>query len=248
MKLGCLVLAGMLAFAPGVARAQSDPKTLFDHGALRKAAAACQQQLATNPGDASSAAILARILAEQGRYDEAMKLAEKAVAAAPKSAEAHYALAEVNGQRASNSGPLSALGAAKAFKREAQAALELDPNDVDALSSLAEFHQRAPGIVGGDKKKVNEYLDRMEKVSPVRGLLERAEIAEAQKDTASAERFLRKAVDADPNSATAKVALAVWLAPSPRKPHEAETLPPSAGGARPRRERGGGGHPPPHRR
>src|SRR5690349_10686617 len=104
MRLGCTVLVCALAFS-SVAHAQTDPQALYDRGELRKAAALCEQRIAANPNDVSSLAILASIRAEQDRFDEAMKLAEKAVALAPKSAAAHLALAEVNGQKASNSGP-----------------------------------------------------------------------------------------------------------------------------------------------
>lgn len=224
MRLGCTALVCALALSPLAAHAQTDPQVLFDRGALRKAATLCEQKLAANANDAASMALLARIRAEQDRFDEAMKLAEKAVAIAPKSADAHLALSEVNGQRAANSGPLSAMGAAKTFKREAMVVLELDPANTDAMVDLIEFHRRAPGIVGGDKKQVGVLLDRLEKVSPVRGLITRANIASAAKDSAGAERLYRKAVDTDPNSARAKVALGVWLSPPYRKPDESEKL------------------------
>ena len=224
MKRSLPVLLSLLALCPALAFAQSDPGVLFERGALRRAETACVHRLAANPNDAAATGVLARIRAEQDRFDEAIKLAQKAVALAPGSADAHYALCEVSGQKAQAGGVLSAMGSAKTCRREAEAALALDPDHVDAITTLMEFYRQAPGIVGGDKKKATQMLDRLVKVSPERGWIMRAQLAAREQDSTSAEQYYRKAVEVAPLSARAKVALGSWLAQPYRRPAESEKL------------------------
>ncbi|MBK7369627.1 MAG: hypothetical protein IPJ04_17565 [Candidatus Eisenbacteria bacterium] len=209
----------LLAAAPVLAGADGDPATLYERGAYRRAAA-----LAATRGDAASLAVLARVRALEGEYEAAVATAERAVKAAPGSADAHYALSEAHGLRARDAGPLKALGSARAFKREAEAALAVDPGHVESLMALIEFHRMAPGIVGGDKKKRSALLDRLVAADPVRGWGMRAQDALREKDTTRAELCWRKAIELDPASARAKAALAQWLAGSRRDVPLAEKL------------------------
>lgn len=209
----------LLAAAPVFAGADGDPAALYERGAYRRAAA-----VAATRGDAASLAVLARVRALEGEYEEAVSAAERAVKAAPGSAAAHYALSEAHGLRARDAGPLKALGSARTFKREAEAALAIDPGHVESLTALIEFHRMAPGLVGGDKKKRAALLDRLVTADPVRGWGMRAQDALRERDSARAEQCWRKAVDADPTSARAKAALAVWLANSRRDLALAEKL------------------------
>ena len=209
----------MLVSAPALAGAEGDPAALYERGAYRRAAAAAAQRT-----DAGSLAVLARVRALEGRYDEAVALAERAVKAAPGSADAHYALSEAHGLAARSAGVLKSLGAGKAFKREAEAALAIDPRHVESMLALLEFHRMAPGIVGGDKKKRPALLDQLTAADPVRGWGMRAQDALRDRDTARAEQCWRKAVEADPASARAKVALAAWLAQGQRDLPLAEKL------------------------
>lgn len=212
-------LLSMLVSAPALAGADGDPAVLYERGAYRRAAAIASQRT-----DGASLAVLARVRALEGKYDEAVTLAERAVKAAPGSAAAHYALSEAHGLAARSGGALKGLGAAKAFKREAEAALAIDPNHVESLQALLEFHRMAPGIVGGDKKKRPALLDRLTAADPVRGWGMRAQDALRDRDTARAEQCWRKAVEADPGSARAKVTLASWLAQGQRDLPLAEKL------------------------
>ena len=202
-----ILLAAVLAAAPAAAE---DAKTLYDRGYLRQAAVLCEQRLAANPKDAEAGAFLARIRAEQGEKDQALKLANAAVAADPKSAEAEYALAEYYGREARSASLLHQAGLAGKMKKASEAALAIDPNHIDALEISSDFYRYAPGIMGGDKKKSVEYVDRMVKADPVAGWLKRAEIAMEgkDKDTVRAAECYRQAAAVEPTSQRAQVALA----------------------------------------
>src|ERR1041385_7070225 len=163
------LFAGALLAAVPVAA--SDVKQLFDHGYLRKAAAECEQRLAANAKDA-----------EGGDAEAALRRANPAVAAAPKSADAQYALAEYYGREARDASVFRQAGLAGKMKKASEAALAIDPNHIDALEISSDFYRFAPGIMGGDKKKSVEYVDRMVKADPVSGWLKRAEVAMSGKD------------------------------------------------------------------
>ena len=150
-----LALATLLALPLVVspARAADEAVTLLEHGSFRRAAALCEQRLAANPKDATAGAVLSRVRGQQEQLDEAVRLAAAAVEAAPRSADAHYALAEAYGRKAQAAGMLKAAGFAGKLKKAAEQALALDPGHVEALAMLVDFHRRAPGFMGGDKKK-----------------------------------------------------------------------------------------------
>ncbi len=221
MKLRCW---WMLVLLPVPALAADDPATLFDRGFLRRAGTLCEQRLAANPNDAVAAAFLSRVRADQGQLDEAIRLATSAVAADAKSADAQYALSEAQGRKAQSVGMLRAAGYAGKLKKSAEAALALDPRHVDALEILVDFHRKAPGIMGGDKKKAAEYLERLMQVDPAAGWLKQASIAFGDKDTTQGGQCYERAFAQAPQSGRAAVALASWLAPRWRDPARAEKL------------------------
>jgi tetratricopeptide (TPR) repeat protein len=216
-----LVLLLYAAFA-APALAQDDVATLIERGYLRKAETLLAARVAAAPTDGEALARLARIRVEQGNLDEAMKLAERAVAVAPGSADAHYALAEVNGAKAQRVGALSKMGPARKFKKEADAALAIDPRHMDALEGMIAFHRQAPGIVGGDKKKIPEMIERLSSADPARGWSWKANEADNNQDSVTCEAHLRKA--AEVGGPDERMALANWLSPPWRKPAEAERI------------------------
>lgn len=233
MRKWTLSIVLLLAAAPAFAGADGDPATWYQRGAYRRAAAAAEQRLAADPADVAALVTLARVRSAENRYDEAIALGERATRVAPGSAEAHYALAEAHGRAAQAGGMLKGLGAARAFKREAEAALALDPRNADAMIALLEFHRMAPGIVGGDRKKRAELAQRLAAAEPERAWLVRAQDALRARDSTAAEQCWRKAVEAAPGSGRARIALASWLASSLRDLPAAERLATEAAQAEP---------------
>ena len=212
MKRFAASILMLLAAAPASAGAADEPATLFARGAYRRAATAAERVLAAAPTDASALVVLARVRAREARLDDARELSEQAVKAAPSSADAHYALAEVSGMRARAGGILRGLGPARTLKREAEAALEIDPRHADALNLLIQFHGAAPGIVGGDKKQAAALTERLLVADPARAWFARAQDAMREKDSTRAGECWRKAYETETQGARARVNLASWLA------------------------------------
>ncbi len=218
-----LLLTLVLA-TPVAAQSGADLATLVERGYLRQAEPLLVARLSLAPTDPEALLLLARVRGEQDRLDEALKLAEQALAAAPNEARSHYVVSEICGRKAQQAGILKAAGLAKRFKREVDAALALDPRHTDAIEASIEFHQQAPGIMGGDKKQIPLLLDRLAAVDPALAWSRRARVALRQKDTTTAEAHYRRAVAAESRAGEAHLAFARYLSPRHRKPAEAMTL------------------------
>ena len=190
---------------------------LIEHQHWKQARALLEAQQKEKPEDPSVLTNLSFVRLAFGDLDEAQKLAEKAVELAPDDAAAHEALSEVYGERTSKASMLKVMGLAGKFRREAEAAVRLDPKQIDARLGLMEFHIRAPGIAGGDKKKALAYAQEIGAIDASRGELALARYCEETKDTNQVEAHYRAAVAKDPKNIEARVALASWCAAPWRK-------------------------------
>src|SRR5262245_32044378 len=220
-----LTLAAALAaeIIPSSARAEDGPLTLMEHGRFRLAASTAEARLKTQPQDVEALRVLATVRAQQKRFDDADKFAGQAVAAAPNDADVHYTCAQIAGMHAQASSMLKMAGHAGRFKKEAEKALAINPNHQDAIELMIAFHRQAPGIMGGDKKKIGPYMDHLMQMDPTAAWLIKSDMAFDAKDSSNAEACLRQAVDAK-GEARAKVSLASWLIQPWRKPDEGERL------------------------
>lgn len=69
-----------------------------------------------------------------------------------------------------------------------------------ALSDLARYDMRAPGVLGGGRKKARALIERVQALAPARGRVLAGELADIEKDPARAEAEFRAAIAADPRS------------------------------------------------
>jgi len=109
---------------------------------------------------------------------------------------------------AQHANALQQLLIARRFRREIDAALALDPRDVQGLRDLLEFYLLAPGIAGGDPRKAAATADRIGGLDAAEGFLAQARLAAFHKRDAEIEPLLRKAVAARPPSYQSRIALA----------------------------------------
>jgi tetratricopeptide (TPR) repeat protein len=177
---------------------------LMDRGHWKEARAAVG---ALKPGEARTLFLESRVQLSFDHPDEALALAEKAVALEPNNADYHYQLAEVCGFMAQRAGKLKAFSLARRLRKEAEQALALDPKHLDAKEILVNFYSLAPGIVGGDKNKAAALAQEIARQSPSHGAMAQAELALRAKDEAKAESFYLKALDADPSDYSIRMAL-----------------------------------------
>jgi tetratricopeptide (TPR) repeat protein len=191
----------------------ADPSSaeLVDNGHFKRAQLILADRLKSNPNDAAAHYRMSKVALAFGHWDDAIQHSEKAVSLDTKNADYQAQLAEALVSKLSENAQLGffdKLSLSRRYRKEADLALQLDPNNVEASSDLMEYLQEAPGMAGGDKKKAAELADHMVQVKPVHGYLMKYDMANKEKRTTDADHALQEAIRADPKSYDARIAAA----------------------------------------
>lgn len=195
------------AQAPIVAGDDS-PAALIEAEHWKRARAIVEPRLKADPKDLQALFIMARCKEAAGEFEPALALTEKLLALDQKNADYHCLLAYIYGRQVVRAGILRKLGLARRIKKEAETALKLKPDHVEARLILIEYYRLAPGIVGGDKNKARALAAEVVKLDPVRGYISQAAIAHQDENTTLMEELYKKAVDENPPSYHALITLA----------------------------------------
>ena len=195
----------LLLAVPAALKSQCPPSTqkLIVDRKFDEAAAEARAALKQNGSDEAALHCMGRVFLDQDKSGEAVDWFEKAVKANDKAALHHLWLGNALGTEAQKANKLRQPFLARRVKTEFEQAVALDPTMIDARHGLVQFYTMAPGVVGGSREKANEQVAAIAKLSAMRGHLERAWIAERDKDIASAEREYVAATTAAPDSAVA---------------------------------------------
>jgi tetratricopeptide (TPR) repeat protein len=169
---------------------------LLQQGRVDEATASLREELATQPGDAQAHQLLCRSYYSQEMADRAIHECELAVANAPGSSDNQMWLARAYGYKASHANPLAALNLAIKVRTAFEQAVQLDPENIQAMSDLGEFYVAAPSLIGGGLDKAQALAARMQPHFPAQAHRLLALIAEKKKDNAAAEAEFIKAVEA----------------------------------------------------
>jgi tetratricopeptide (TPR) repeat protein len=144
-------------------------------------------RLAQDAGNADALVALSEVGLSEGRIDDAVKFGERCVAAQPKVANCHLALGNALGSKAMSAGMLSAMSYANKIRESFKAAVELDPQNMDARFSLMSYYMQAPAIVGGGTGKAQTLATQTALINPEAGRLMMARLDAADDKFAKAE-------------------------------------------------------------
>lgn len=148
---------------------------------------------------------------EKRDFEKATALYEKAVAANPKSAQAHYLLGGAYGRQAQEASLFSQMSLAKKAKESLETAVRLDPNYIDARLALVDYFTIAPAIAGGSEEKAMQQAAEIKKRDSLQGHRAFARIYARQKKMDLARKELVDAVREQPNNARAHQILGTFL-------------------------------------
>jgi tetratricopeptide (TPR) repeat protein len=199
---------------PGLS-ADSTIDALMENGHWKRARAAAEAAVHTNPNDARTNYYLARVREQFGNLDDGIKYAELAVKLDAKLAVAHRTLAELWGDKAEKVSLLKQIPMAHKIRSGFETAVALDPKDVDNLSDLITFYLEAPGIAGGDRQKAAELAEQVAKLDAANGCFEMSRVAQKDKHPFDSEGCYQKAVDANPRSYLGRLMLARYYFSQP---------------------------------
>jgi tetratricopeptide (TPR) repeat protein len=174
LKFACRVLATFFCLAP-LGFAALDPAAfkaaveLYQQRKQSEAQKAFEALAAADPQNADIQFYLGRIALQRGIPEMAVAALEKAVALSPNDSRFHHRLGDAYGQSAQKAGVFSKMGLAGKCRTAYEKAVELDPKNLDARSSLMNYYQQAPGIAGGSKDKALGQAQEIKKLDASRG-------------------------------------------------------------------------------
>lgn len=162
---------------------------------------ATQAVLAANPGNVD--ALLGRgelllSMHQESKLDEAVRLAERCIEAAPTRSECHEYLGNALGTKAINAGILSAMGSLGRIRNAFKKAIELDPKNIDARFALLQYYQQAPGFAGGGPGNARELVAQTLAINADAAKLMQASVDLAEKEFAKVEASVQMPLPADP--------------------------------------------------
>lgn len=103
-----------------------------------------------------------------GDYDAAINSFSMAVNLAPDNSSYHHWLGKSYGMLAQESSLLSAYSLSRKTRRELERAVELDDQNVDALTDLMEYYRRAPAFLGGGEEKADKIRIRLDELNVIK--------------------------------------------------------------------------------
>lgn len=144
-----------------------------------------------------------RAALERGDLDQAVAQLERAVAAEPRSSDAHYFLGMAYGRQAQKKGLFGGMSLIGKVRDEFSRAVELDPNSIEPRLALIDFYVIAPRMVGGSADKALEQAAEVRRRNALDGHRAYARIYTLQKKPDLAVHEMVEAVRAEPRSAKA---------------------------------------------
>ena len=211
-RVALLLAVSVAAVRPSGAQAPradlSSAVNLFEHHRYNEAKTQLAAIVAADPKNADAMLYLGRISLIDRNAGEAIGWLERGTAADSKSSALHYWLGVAYGQQASRAGKFKQAMSAKRAKNEFEKAVELDPTNINARMGLVQFYVVAPGLFGGSTDKAQQQIAEIRRLSPFRGYLATAYVAERKERFADAEREYLAATATFPDSLIAAYQLA----------------------------------------
>lgn len=164
---------------------------------------AANAKLNTDANNADALLVKAELILAEGKLDkldEAAKYAEQCVNAHPQLSECHEMLGNVLGTKATSGSMFAAMSYAGKIRDAFIKAIELDPKNYSARSSLLQYYLQAPAIAGGGKSKAQNLVIETAKVNSTAGNLLQANMDLADDKFANAETAALSAIPGNTES------------------------------------------------
>ncbi len=209
LRIAILILASL--FTAALAVADDSAPALLAAGRVDDAITTLRSKISASPSDAEAYNLLCRAYFSMANWDRGISACERAIALDPNNSRYHMWMGRIYGEKANNVIFFKAASLAGKVRNEFEAAVRLDPNNVDARSDLGEFYLEAPGIVGGGRDKAETQAQALATLDPAKAHYLYGRIAEKKKDPAAAEKEYRAAIQSSHGSALTWFNLALFF-------------------------------------
>lgn len=167
----------------------------FNAGNYSAAITTLQSAVQQSPTSAEAFFWLGRSYYELHDYDNAIAQLEKSTQLDAKNSEFHHWLGIAYGEKADRE---RSFFFAKKVKKEFEAAVQLNPSNIQARRDLMEYCVDAPWIVGGSKDEAKQQIEAIQKLDPIEGRLAQAMFDAVEKKPDLAEKEYREVLAAKP--------------------------------------------------
>jgi tetratricopeptide (TPR) repeat protein len=196
--------------SPSVVSAQ-----LLSAGRVDDAIDSLKKQIQSGPS-AQSYNLLCRAYYMLGDWDRGIPACEQASRRDPQAGVYQLWLGRAYGEKADRSSLFSAARLARKVRESFERAVQLDPTNWKARADLAEFYVEAPAVMGGGTGKALQEAAVIAPINPAIAHWVAAQVAEKNKNSATAEREYHAAITASNSGARAWNDLAAFLKKSNR--------------------------------
>ncbi len=161
--------------------------------------AALEILLALSPKNDEVSLLIGQCYYMSGDAKAASVFLEKAVVAYPRNPRLLMWLGRAYGRRAETANIFLAPSLAVKARRNFEAAVHLDPKNLEAIGDLFEYYLDAPGLLGGGVEKAAELAFRVRFLDLAEYQYQQARLAEKRKQFRIAEFHYRRAADLVPD-------------------------------------------------
>ncbi len=164
----------MLMLAMSASVQANEFETLLNAKKYAEAEKLANQKLTGDANHADALTAKVQIVLAEGRYeklDEAQKWAEQCISGNPQNSDCQEAYGHVLGVKAQRASMFSAMSLAGKVKDAYQKAIELNPKNYSARSSLLQFYLIVPAVAGGSKEKAQALVAETQKLNQVAATL-----------------------------------------------------------------------------
>jgi tetratricopeptide (TPR) repeat protein len=148
---------------------------------------------------------LSRVRTGQHQTEEAIKLAEKSIKLDPKQARFHAQLGAAIMAHMSEVTRIDQSSWANRMRKAFEKALDLDANNLVALTGLSRYYWSTPPASGGDLAKAQQFAERAHQVDRFKGEMELAAIAARKNDFKTALQHFEAAAELNPTHVEAQI-------------------------------------------
>ena len=184
----------------------------LNNGRADDAISLLQKQLSENSTNAAAHHLLCRVYLQEERWPDAENECSEAVELDPNNSAYHQWLGRAYGGAAAHASLASAYKLAKKVHAEFKTAVQLDPQNVSALSDLGEYLIDVPRILGGGVAHAEQIAQQLAPLDAARFHELQAKIAEKKSDYPSAEQQWKLAIQSSPKPADQWMNLAGFYA------------------------------------